>query len=175
MICRSAKKSGATFSRDGKWLAAGCKLGGVKIWDTATGRQLPVPNWDGRDTVLCVAFHPAKPILAVCTPHAEDGISIWNVDPLHEMQRLEGHRSQVSSCAWGPDGSFLVSTGWKDGTVRLWDMTSPKPQSKAIALGPIEILGAALSPDGRYLATANADGTIYVLHPAKPDEWALPP
>jgi eukaryotic-like serine/threonine-protein kinase len=151
------------FSPDGKWLAAGCDRGVLHLWDAATGQELSTPPALGREAVRDVTFHPTKPRLALTTPHAEGGIGLWAVDPFQEIQQLEGHRRLVRACRWGPGGRSLISAGEKDGTVRLWDLTGAEPRSRAISLGAVEITGAALSPDGSYLATANADGTIYLL------------
>lgn len=131
---------------------------------------MPAPKWDGRDPLFGVAFHPKDPVLAVGAPQYEGSIDVWALEPPRELQRLDGHRGQVRFCAWGPGGKFLVSVGTRDGTVRLWDMTTPKPTGKAIALGSTQARGAALSPEGRYLATANADGTIYLRRLVKADE-----
>jgi WD40 repeat protein len=68
----------------------------------------------------------------------------------------------VVQLAFSPDGE-RQAVGAYDGTVRLWDLAGATPRSRAIALSAGEITGAALSPEGRYLATANADGTIYLL------------
>jgi hypothetical protein len=40
----------------------------------------------------------------------------------------------------------------------------------AVAVLPHPGLGLALSPEGRYAATANPDGTVYVLRLAKRGE-----
>jgi WD40 repeat protein len=158
-----APASRVLFSPDGKWLAAGCDSGVLHLWEAATGWELPGPKGNGRDPVLGLAFHPTDPLLAVGTQQTEGSIGVWALTPPHQAQELKGHRGPVQSCAWGPGGKYLISAGWKDGTVRLWDLASAAPRSRAIALGAVEIAGAALSPEGRYLATANADGTIYLL------------
>jgi WD40 repeat protein len=117
-----------------------------------------------------VAFHPGKPLLAVCSPLADGSIRLWEPESRREVQRLDGHTGPVRCCLWRADGRVLISAGGKDGTVRLWDVTDKTPRSKVIALGKTESLGIALSPEGRYLATANADGTLYVLRLAKAAE-----
>ncbi len=123
------------FSPDGKFLAAGCDNGILHLWDPATGREVLAPTLSGRETVLGLAFHPSRPLLAVCNSVTEGVVSVWNLEPPREEQRLEGHRVLVRSCSWRPDGKRLVSAGWKDGTVRLWDLSSPRPPSQAIARG----------------------------------------
>ena len=65
-----------------------------------------------------------------------------------------------------------LSGGGSDGTVRLWDMTVSPPRGRVLQVRPSGTnLGCiAQSPEGRYLATANADGSVFVLNLADPAE-----
>ena len=57
--------------------------------------------------------------------------------------------------------------------MRLWDLTCTPPRSREIRLFPpgTHLLhGIAMTPEGRYLATANPDGTVYVLRLARQGE-----
>jgi WD40 repeat protein/serine/threonine protein kinase len=72
---------------------------------------------------------------------------------------------QVSALAVSPDGLSLA-TADDQGQLILWD-TSTWAQRKAWKL-PHKICHLAFAPDNRHLATANANGTIYVLRLAGP-------
>lgn len=50
-------------------------------------------------------------------------IVIWDLRTLERRATLLGHRGQVSSVAFSPDGRTLVSGG-TDGTVRVWNMSA---------------------------------------------------
>jgi WD40 repeat protein len=56
--------------------------------------------------------------------------------------------------------------------VRLWDLTSAAPRARVIGPGPFggAVRSVAFTPDGRYLATANANGTVYLLRPGTPPQ-----
>jgi WD40 repeat protein len=59
----------------------------------------------------------------------------------------------------------IVATSSEEETVRLWDRTASAVPKQTIAPGLFcgGIRDVAFTPDGRYLATANANGTVYLL------------
>lgn len=70
---------------------------------------------------------------------------------------LSGHRGFVTSLIMVPGGKQLLSSS-EDGTVRQWDLASG--ESKVIAKEAEDpIMGLALSPDGKRIATASGDET----------------
>jgi WD40 repeat protein len=150
------------FCPDGKMLATGHSDGLVRLWDTASGWQLatlgPHPG-----AVRHVHFHPAGQTLV---SGGGPEIQIWDLTTLQEKQKLKGHTGLVITCAFRADGNLLTTLGESDGTLRLWDLSAPKLPSQEVRLFPdgVKYLHAvALTPDGRYVATANPDGTIYLL------------
>jgi WD40 repeat protein len=151
------------ISPDGKSLVTGHENGIVRIWDIATGWQLaslgPAPG-----TVRCIAFAPDAQSLIV---GGSDFLGAWDLATLKQKQNLEGHTKGVLSCAFRGDG-LLATVGGVDGTLRLWE--PGKSTSRETRLFPpnTEWLHAVVyTPDGRYLATGNPDGTIYVLSVSK--------
>jgi WD40 repeat protein len=156
------------ISPDGKSVVAGGNGAVLRRWDTATGQTLA----DWRDEkalqVRCVSFHPAGRLLATTRFGTQDGsISLWNLDNLRDVRRLEGHPGGILCCAWRADGRLLVSVGAADDTVRLWDLGGAEPRFRRIPLFPpgtrANVHCVALSPEGRYLATAHPNGMVYVL------------
>ncbi len=100
-------------------------------------------------------------------------VHIWDPVSHEPPRRLSGHKSEVLSGAWRADGQLLVTGGSTDGTVRLWDMTRASPRSCAIPVIEPNVKwlhSIALSPEGRHLALANPDGTVYLLRLAKQGE-----
>ena len=59
-----------------------------------------------------------------------------------------------------PDGGRLAATD-ENGHVGVWDLRTGKWIRHWKFPGPV--LGAAFAPDGRHLALANANSTVYVL------------
>jgi WD40 repeat protein len=74
---------------------------------------------------------------------------------------LKGHDGAVTALAYAPTGNALLSAG-ADGKLVLWQVGRLKTTSRAWQLpGPVH--GVAIAPDGRHAATANANGTVYIL------------
>ncbi|MFQ5472080.1 MAG: WD40 repeat domain-containing serine/threonine-protein kinase [Dehalococcoidia bacterium] len=73
---------------------------------------------------------------------------------------LEGHRDQVNSVAFSPDGKRLAS-GSADNTIRIWDV--PTGRELAVLDGNgAGVLSLAYSRDGTRLALASEEGTLSV-------------
>jgi WD40 repeat protein len=82
--------------------------------------------------------------------------------------------SVIAAC-WDPAGRLLATAGDTDGIVRVWDTTGTPPRCRVlpvIAQDKPWLHDVVFTPDGRYLATANPDGTIYILKLA--DRGSLP-
>ena len=113
-----------------------------------------------------VAFHANGETLASTAEEGDPTVRLWNVATHKETMKLQGHTGLVLSAAWGADGGLLGTCGGTDGTVRLWDMTAKAPRASVLTIfdgGAQYLHGIALSPDSRYLATANPNGTIFVV------------
>jgi WD40 repeat protein len=72
---------------------------------------------------------------------------------------LSGHRDDVWSLAFSPDGSTLASAS-SDRSVILWDIASRKPVGKPLTGHRADVFAVAYSADGSTLASAGVDGTV---------------
>jgi len=74
-----------------------------------------------------------------------------------EAKTLTGHKGEVSSVAFTPDGQMLATAG-KDGTVKLWQVANGQ-LVRTIAAHQTTTMSVAISPDGKTLATSSWDNT----------------
>jgi WD40 repeat protein len=154
-----------SFSPDNKTLATGGPDKILRLWDAETGKEQATLT-GAEDVIRWVGFQPAGRSVAFSGAPQDHLIHHWGLAPRAEKPALSGHTSGVLSAAWRADGKMLVSAGLEDGTVRLWDPDANPPRCQTIVLFPPgqgSLRSIALTPEGRYLATGNSDGTISVL------------
>lgn len=75
-------------------------------------------------------------------------------------QLLSGHRSQVDSVVFSPDGATLVAAGYCS-TARIWDARTGE-ELHVLEEHEDRVTSVAYAPDGTALATADSGGTVLI-------------
>ncbi|WP_246192420.1 WD40 repeat domain-containing protein [Kitasatospora atroaurantiaca] len=140
------------FSTDGKWLAS---LGGdkVRIWKVETGE--PNPQWGVADHISAegISFISNGELVA----YYGDTVEYWEVESGRRERRLS---TPGKVLAVGRSGIAALS-GIQDsggGSLKLWDLSGHEMvQRIEYSLDPGRV--AALSPEGRYVATVRTTST----------------
>ncbi len=153
------------FSPDGKTILAGgeydleARVSTLRLWDVATGRQLP-NGLSGEQFVLKdVTFSPDGKLLALMT--SRGAVCLWDASTGIVFRTLEEGEGEFSVApVFSPDGKLLATTR-HDGAIRIWEVVTGKALCRISAhRGPIRRL--LFSPDGRSLATTGADHAALV-------------
>jgi WD40 repeat protein len=175
------------FRPDGRWLAAADAVGTLQVWDTATGEVICIRRAQPGNTakrlvekLLAVSPSSAQPRAASCVAFSSNGKRLaWTSEDLTvaicdlsdvasrsladtavEPIRCLGHTGWVTSLAFSPDGTRLISAD-EGGVVKLWD-TKTGQEALTLPGHSGAVRGVAFSPDGRLVAAIGNDGTITI-------------
>jgi WD40 repeat protein/serine/threonine protein kinase len=160
-----------SFSRDGKRLAVAVSTGKAHVWDTATGRLLR--TFTARLPARLIAFLPdGDRLLVGCEPSL---LQEFSLSGDASTQQLMVAPVLPTSLAVRPDGRLSATSG-AGGVLQLIDWDARPRAAQTYRLFPYDgwVPEVAVSAEGRYLATANPDGTVYLFRLAGPGTKTLP-
>jgi WD40 repeat protein len=86
-------------------------------------------------------------------------LKLWEVATGKELRTFTGHKWEVTSVAFAPDGRTALSVGNHDAMVKLWDVAAGKDvRTFRGHSGPLH--SVAVSPDGRTALSGGYQGQL---------------
>jgi WD40 repeat protein len=157
------------FTVDGTKAALGAQDGSVRLYRLdKKGEPEPGGDWfvyDKKVGVGDLAFSPDGKLLLTGGENGE--IKVWNIQKRQALRSFKGHAQRVCALAVSPDGKRFVSSGY-DNVIKLWETETGKELRRWELHLPLQEGRAAVqtlvfTPDGKQVATANANTTLYLL------------
>lgn len=147
------------FSPDGSRLATGCGDGIIRMWETATGREMfrldaQKKEKEYEDSVRSLAFSPDGRRLAAGYTH--EGIRFWDLATQQQLQLqlMEKKPSTCLSLSFSSDGKWLAAGNSISSTV-VMETASGKKVADLPHVGYVETL--IFHPTQPWLAMGNKD------------------
>jgi WD40 repeat protein len=163
-----------SFNADGTLLAsAGFSDHTAKLWAvTPDGTLTERQTFSGHESrVFSLAFSPDGMLLATASYDGRVGLFTVGTQEKRFIDAHEGGKvGGVETVDFYSSGTRLLSVGYYDKTVRLWDLTTnPPTQIQAFPKAQDELLWATLSPDGQAMASVGRGQVveIYSTHDAQ--------
>lgn len=155
------------INRQGTDILSVSDNGTLTIWDLATGKKINQIK-PKEDKFTCASFHPDG--TKVITGSRKSFISVWDVLSGTKVSDIKAVPADLyyekgyeypesKSVTYSTDGKYIIA-GVADYTAILWDAATGKEIrkfKKANAYCSSCIISAVLTPDNKYVISANSD------------------
>jgi len=152
----------ASFSPDGEWVATASDDNAVRLWNPITGVVFYLPH---NDFARFVSFSPDGRWLV--SGSKDQTARLWETATGH-LAGVMALTSPVTRLAFDNSG-IRLATGCENGVVATWDIAATLGERLALP-HPDLVRALAISPDGKWLATASDDLTVRLFDPASGEE-----
>lgn len=129
----------------------------LEVWDVKSGKKLRTFSGHNASAMTLALSHDEKYLL---TADYGNLLTLWNFSTGEKVRTLTGHTDLIKSAIFSSDSTMILSSGFFDGTARLWDTASGKELVRFITFRDGEWI--AITPEGYYNASANGDHYLNV-------------
>ena len=154
-----AQIASVAFSPNGQYVLSGSYDKTIKLWETATGRE--IRTFKGHsDLVNSVAFSPDGRYLI---SGSKDGtIRLWEVETGKQVRTWHGHEAGVYSLVFSSNGRYILSGGVEyKAQIKLWEAATGKLLRSFSGHSDL-VYSVALSPNGQYAISGSQDHTAKI-------------
>ncbi len=148
--------SRVAFAKDGKTLISAGLHPIIRTWDAATGKELGLDVDAPRNGVAAVALTADGKLAATA---GRDGVRLWEPATGKQVRAIEV-KGGATALAFLTDGKTLA-VGGNDKLVHLIEIETGKSTGE-LKGHKHAINSLAASPDGKLLASGDAQATVYV-------------
>ena len=157
------KRPESTFSPTGDRLFTLTNDGTAKLWDTTSGPDKELFDFSTSHVTFPATFSDDGKQLATLSENGS--VLIWDLSAGHSTAMEGQFETKVTGkadprfskgLAFSPNGKFIAAFAGK--TVEVWDVKS-KRQLMTLSGHKDSISSVAFTADGKFIATASADGT----------------
>lgn len=151
--------SRVAFSPDGRILAANGRDGKLRLWNTASGREILVTSngpWSKSD----IAFSADGRLLAF---GFRDSIKLLDVTTGRVRSTFfAGNGERVDKLAISPQGTIIAAATENSSSIQLWDVAKGERLPLTYAEGA-RVSSKEISSDSKHLVTGMDDGSVHVF------------
>jgi len=152
----------------GTQIAAGSADGGIWIWhpdDETPGEMLmfPIGVWGLEYS------HDDKTIATACSDHI---IRLWDAKERTIVESFKGHTGKINEMSFSPMDRELASAS-DDNSIKVWHLGAAKDFAR-IETSLEESICPSVSPDGRFFAFGQSDGTVFLRKTDSSESTILP-
>ncbi|MCJ1422755.1 hypothetical protein MMC29_000635 [Sticta canariensis] len=145
------------FAKRGNVLFSASLDGSIRAWDLIRYRNFKTFTSPMRLSFSSMAVDPSGEVVCATSLDSFE-IYIWSVQTGQLLDQLSGHEGPVTSLAFAPSGSILVSGSW-DHTVRIWSIFGRSQTSEPLQLHA-DVLRVAVRADSKQVAISTLDGQL---------------
>lgn len=132
----------------------------TKIWDLETGKLVKTLGED-QGFVNTLAFSPNGEVLVTAASGQDRTLRFWDVSNWELLKQSAQQPGHIYDIAITADGKKLVAA--IRNMVKVWDMETAT-ELLSVKVASLDLNAIAISPDSKWVATAEKEGTINLLN-----------